>query len=473
MGWRDYTAMRLLATRHLLRWLTPMALVATPTLALAEPLTPEQALDKAVARSPDLAAARHDIDAARAAIDAEDMARDPRLTAGVHATHAGRDTLDASVGVSATTDIGTVIGVGVDASFDSGPARSTTIGVDVRQPLLRGAGTDGVLAALRQARLSRSEAEIDRDRVASQVVGDVLGAYWEVWFSARALEVEQAALVLTEQQLAEVETKVRVLKTVPAIEALRLEAERARQVAAVSQAEADLESAQLTLARLLGVSLAKAGELVAAAAPAGSTTVEPLAALTALAEAESYELRITRLGLEASKIGIVAAEDAAQPRLDLVGSLSAGALWDDQFDGFEWSGGRPGIIAMIGLEGELPFGRGDEDARLDAARARLRAAEARYQAQREALEVQVARTRRALLQAIAAEQLAAKQAEVAKELAAKEAEKLRLGTVVLTDLVIAQQSARTAELQHLRARVAIETTRLDLDALTGSLLARL
>jgi len=460
-------------TWTLLRWLTPAALLATSAApAAAESFTPEQALARAAARSPELRATLHDLDAAKAALDAEAMARDPRLTAGVHATHGARDTIDASIGVRTTTDLGTVIDVGVDSAFDSSPSQSATVGVDVRQPLLRGAGKDSVLAALRQAKLARTQSEIDRDRAASQVAASVLDAYWEVWFSARALEVERAALALTDRQLDEVRKKVDILKTLPAIEALRLESQRASQVAQLSQAESALEQAQITLARLLGVSFAEAGELVAASAPVAATEVDALAALVALAEAESYELRIQRLELQSIDIGLRDVENAARPKLGLVGSLSAGLLWDDQFDGFEWRGGRPGIIAMIGLEGELPFGRGSEDARLDGARARKRAAEARFEAQREELGAQVARTRRALLQAITSAGLAETNAKIARALADKESEKLRLGTSVLTDLVIAQQSARDAELQLLRAKVQVETTRNALDELTGTLLAR-
>ncbi|MCC6625444.1 MAG: TolC family protein [Deltaproteobacteria bacterium] len=457
-----------------LRWLTPVAvLAAAATPAAAEPLTPDQALARAATRSPELRATLHDLEAAKASMDGEAMARDPRLTAGVHATHSTRDSIDASVGVRTTTDLGTVIDVGVDAAFDSGPSQSATVGIDVRQPLLRGAGQDSVLAALRQARIARTQSEIERDRIATQVAAAVLEAYWEVWFAAQALDVERAQLALTERQLDEVRKKVDVLKTLPAIEALRLESQRASQVSALSQAEASLEQAQIGLARLLGVSYAEAGAIVAAAAPTTAADVEPLAALIGLAEAESYELRIRRLDLEANRIGLADAQSASRPKLDLVGALSAGLLWDDQFDGFEWRGGRPGIIAMIGLEGELPFGRGSEDARLDGARARQRAAEARYEAQREELGAQVARTRRALVQAIQAATLSETNARVARELAEREADKLRLGTAVLTDLVIAQQSARDAELQLLRARVAVETTRNTLDELTGTLLARL
>jgi len=468
---------------HHLRWLVPLASLGVSGFAWAEPFTPDEALARAAARSPELSAALYDIKSATASVDAEDRVRDPVLSGSLHATQSDRTSLDGSLGVRTTTDIGTEINIGVNSSFDTArdattlnpdpsTSSSATVGVDIRQPLLRGGGTDAVLAALRQAKLSRSSAQVDRDKAASTLAADVLSAYWEVWFSAKALDVERASLTVTEQQVSDMRKRVDILKTAPATDALRLESELASQRGAVSRAEADLETQQITLARLLGISYAEASAIVASGDPEANATVPTLADLIPLAEAESYQLRTQRMAIESQKIGVHSAEDAAQPRLDFVASVSAGALWDDQFSGFDFQGGRPGIIAMIGLEGELPFGKSDEDARLDGAKARLGAAQARYQAASEELGAQVARTRRSLVEAEDAAQIATETARISRELADKEASKLKLGTSVVTDLVLAQQQARSADLQALRARANVETTRIALDELTGSLLAR-
>ncbi|MFO0747542.1 MAG: TolC family protein [Myxococcota bacterium] len=457
---------------HRIRFLLPLLALGASTPALAESLTPEEALAKAAARSPELRAALYDLKAAGFAIDAADRARDAVLSGSVHATHGQTDSVDASLGVKTTSRIGTVIDVGADASFDGVPTSSATFGIDVRQPLLQGGGEDAVLAQLNQARLEKSASEADRDRAASQLAASVLDAYWEVWFAAKALAVEKDALALTEQQVADLTKKVEVLKTSPAIDLLKLSSEAASQRGQVAQAEADLEAAQISLARLVGSPLGAATELATVADPSAPPAIDPLDTLTAMATAESYELRAQRLSIEAEKVGVRAAVDQAQPRLDLVGSLKAGALWDDNFSGFSLSGGRPGIIAMVGLEGELPFGRSRDDANLDGARARLASAEARYQSSLDDVAESVARARRQLIQAETALRIASETSAIAQKLADTEAKKLALGTSVLTDLVIAQQSARQAELQRLRAAADIETKRIALEALTGGLLPR-
>lgn len=451
---------------------SPLVLLMASTPALAKPITPEQALAQAADRSPELRAALYDLKAAGLAIDAADRARDAHLVGSVHATQASTTNVDASLAVKTETSIGTQISVGVDASFDGVPTSSATVGIDIRQPLLQGGGEDAVLASLNQAKYDKTAAEADRDRTASQLASAVLEAYWEVWFAERALAVEQQALKVTEQQVEDMTKKVEVLKTSPAIDALKLKSEAASQRGQVSSAEADLETAQIGLARLLGTSLANASEVTTAADPSAAPAVASLDALTAAATAESYELRAQRASLEATKVSVRAAQDAAQPRLDFVGSVSVGALWNDTTDGFAFDFGRPGVIAMVGLEGDLPFGRSDSDARYDAARARLSSAELRYQSATEDLAEQVARARRALVQSETNLKTATETAAIAQQLAETESQKLKLGTSVVTDLVIAQQSARQAELQRLRAEVDIEQKRLALDQLTGALLPR-
>lgn len=480
------------------------ALTLGAQAAHAESLTPEEALERARRANPDLAAAIADLEAARADVRAADRARAvPVLKASIDGQHAERfnatgggvaqnsdDTIDASVDVTHTTAVGTALVFGFDFSnrwshtnrdvsttedVTLGPNQSALLTLGVRQPLLRGAGEGPVLSSLRQARSRARAATAAQLAAASQVAHDVLVAYGELWYAQESLVVEDAALALTERQLADTETRVNILKTVPEIDRLRLATERASRRQRVLAAKATVTQRQLTLARLMALDMAAARTLVAAKPPAPDATSAPVPAVEALiarAEAASLELAQARAGLDQSKERVRLAADDALPRLDLTGTLSGGAIWTADGAASGFPGGRPAIVAMLGLEFEWPVGASAADANLDAARADLRAAQARYQSKKDQLGAQIASLESDLATTHAALGLAVENVKVASDLAARENAQLALGTVLLTEVISAQQTAREAELTRLRALVDIAASALDLDHVTGDLLAR-
>ncbi len=493
-----------------------IALTLGAQAAHAESLTPEQALERARRANPDLAAAIADLEAARAEVRAADRARAvPVLRASIDGQHAERfsptgdgvaqnsdDTISASVDVTHTTAIGTALVFGFDFSnrwshsnasrasasrtsrtrdlsttegITLGPNQSALLTLGVRQPLLKGAGAGPVLSPLRQAQARARAASAAQLAAASQVAHDVLVAYGELWYAQESLAVEDAALALTERQLADTETRVNILKTVPEIDRLRLATERASRRQRVLAAKATVTQRQLTLARLMALEMAAARTLVAAKPPAPEATTAPIPrveALIARAEAASLELAQARAGLDQAKERVRLASDDALPRLDLTGTLSGGAIRTDDGAASGFPGGRPAIVAMIGLEFEWPVGASTADANLDAARADLRAAQARYQSKKDQLGAQIASLESDLATTQAALELAVENVKVASDLAARENAQLALGTVLLTEVISAQQTAREAELTRLRALVDIAASALELDHLTGDLLAR-
>jgi outer membrane protein TolC len=146
-----------------------------------------------------------------------------------------------------------------------------------------------------------------------------------------------------------------------------------------------------------------------------------------------------------------------------------GTLWDDG-EGFSLSGGRPAFSILGGVELTLPLGGGRTPADAALAATELEAAEARYQAQRDALEAEL-RSRDVELRA-AGEQVAltALTHKNATELAAAERQRLLLGTTTSQNVVTAEQTLRAAELRRLRALVSELTSRFELEHTAGQLL---
>src|SRR5690606_10238217 len=100
---------------------------------------------------------------------------------------------------------------------------------------------------------------------------------------------------------------------------------------------------------------------------------------------------------------------------------------------------------------------------LAQAREELRAAEARYEAEAEAVEAQVASLVIELEAAAQQVDLAEQTAELAGQLAEAEKQRLELGSGTPAELVRAQQSHRESELRHLRAVVNQATARYRLE----------
>jgi hypothetical protein len=169
------------------------ALLLLAGTAHGEPLSPDAALTRAAKRNPTLRAAVHDLAASRHAYDAEDHARDPVLFLGVTGQYAesfsgssrgvtrnDSKTISGEGGVRYTTPIGTALELGTTngvtwrtTNIDVSTTESVTIGPNYtaeiyatgRQPILRGGGTDSVLAPVRQAEQDKTRAEQQRDGI--------------------------------------------------------------------------------------------------------------------------------------------------------------------------------------------------------------------------------------------------------------------------------------------------------------------
>jgi outer membrane protein TolC len=471
---------------------------AWPDAAGARLLTADDAVARAAAQNPTLKAALLDVTAAQQAVDAEQGARNPTLLASAtgdytERLHAGAapgrtDTKSVSsqVAVKYTTDIGTQLEVGTsgDASWGASsgaiagetPAGPTYTGsgyVSIRQPLLRGAGTDAVLAPLRQARSSAVAAERDRDATASQTALDVLSAYWELWYADQAVQVQKDALVVAQKQVEDAKTRANTIGTASQVDVLQFSTSAASIADALSQAQANRSARSIELGRLLGVDASEAASLEATGDPPSIGELPGAASITQAVLDHSSELAALRAQLDVARTRVGVAEDANQPRLDLFATASAGTLWaNDGLPGLALPGGRPAYGVVGGVEFELPFGGGRAPA--DAARANteLQASEARYQARVDALTARAHSLRVSLDAAAEQVSLAAETARSAAALANAEHQRLQLGTTTSADVVKAEQTEREAELRQRRAVVNQATSRFELEHATGALLDR-
>jgi outer membrane protein TolC len=486
-----------------LRFIASLTVLA-PLLAgdvHAAPLTPEEALARAIRRSPDLGAALADLEGARLGVLGAERQRDWLLRASLQgqyqesfsdtsqgATLNSTERIAGEVSATTTTDIGTQITVGLGTSsrwqrvnqdvgtVDEillGPSVALDLSLDVTQPLLRGGGEDAVLASLRQARTEERLARLSRDETASQIALEVMRAYWNLWVAEQSLAVEESGYAVTARQLDDMKKKA-TLGTVPETDVLRLSSQEAASRQGLIAAEALVIERQFALARHLGHPLSEARALSAGSAPVMSAEPGPLVVLVALAGESSYALLSQAAQVAQAKDRVRVAADAALPRLDVWASLGAGGLWTEgPPSGLDLPGDRPAFVALVGLDFELPLGDSTADAEYAQTRAALRAAELRQSARQEALAAEVATLHRALLTAKTAAASAAETAALAGRLADKEDQRLKLGTALVSEVISAQQTFREAELSRLSAEADTVLAALELDHATGQLLTRL
>ena len=95
------------------------------------------------------------------------------------------------------------------------PAYTTSLGVDLRQPLLRNRAIDPARAALRVTALDRDRSSAGLARQVLQTVSEVETAYWQLVAARRDLEVHRGNVALAERQRTETEVRIKG-GTVPA-----------------------------------------------------------------------------------------------------------------------------------------------------------------------------------------------------------------------------------------------------------------
>lgn len=480
--------------------LVMLAVLCLTTPATGEELDARDAVRLALDNNPNLRAAALDVRAANEAVSSAESDYLPSLRVNLGG---GRDesfsgTLE-GVAPNANDQVGLDVGVSYQASWgtdislwfgggwsaretnrDPGTTDNVNVGstysldgrLEVRQPLLRGAGRDVGEANLRTARLSRTAAEHARDQEASELLRDVLSAYWDLWVADATVEVNEAALEMAERQLEEATLRATELGTMAPAEVLRFTSELASIQEELQQAESSRVETAIGLGRLLDLTPTDAIALDVTSESPPEAELRTLEEVMELARVQSSELHEANAQLAIAQDRVEVAEDATLPRLDLTGSLALGGLWNDEtIDSFDLPGDRPAISGMVGLELELPLGNSRARAGLAEARIRAEAAEVRIEGRTRQIEAAAASAVSRLEAASRSVELTARTVEISRQLAEAERERLRLGTTTPFQVLEAQESLRTTELRHLRALVSRTTAAIELQHLTGELIA--
>jgi outer membrane protein TolC len=376
------------------------------------------------------------------------------------------------------------------------PGYQTSLGVELRQPLLRDRTIDPARRQLRVARLDHDRSRSALARVVADTVAEVERAYWTLAAADRDVEVRQSSLALAHEQVAETRARIEA--------GVLSEADLAEPVAEVERRRGELLAAQearrraehaLKLLLLDQVSDPWWSEPLRPADP-----VETGVAAVALDEALGRALALRPEIEEAcalvarQQVEVEASRDQLRPGLDLVASYAQrGLAGDPNPDAFP-IGGSPVVTPpelegglgrsfgtlfdglfpdfALGVQLSVPLGNHAARADVRAAGAGLGRAEVLLEQTRQRVAVEVRNA--ALAVETAAQRLEAARSSLAaaRTQLAVEEERFRVGVSTNFLVLTRQNDLARALLTETAALVDYRRASTELDRSTGDLLAR-
>jgi outer membrane protein len=336
------------------------------------------------------------------------------------------------------------------------------------QALLRGSGTRVGQLELRAARLDVERWNTARERAASELLQNVVQAYWELWYAQAAFRIEGAGLELAQQQRRSAALRAEA-GAIARVDVLRFGTRAASLEEQRSQGEQLVLRRTLELARLTGVELKSSAPLQIAddeppalAGPRGDDLQRALSLSPALQEARAQRA----VSSERNEV----AGEALRSRLDASGQVGVHGLGDHSLsDGAQQLSSFKAVTALITVSYEMALNgtrrrMERKQAQLEVAAQDLRIEELEREIASEVLRL--GEEDRGLLEQLA---LARQTAAIGVELARAAQERYEQGALTALDVVLAQQDAQESELRVARLQVDLVRSRVRRMHLTGTL----
>lgn len=361
-----------------------------------------------------------------------------------------------------------ILAVTVTPFSPAGTGHAATLRASVSQPFLRGFGTDIGEAELRAAQSNLNGADKSVARSRSALIRDVSIAYYELWYSAKALEIDRASLALALEQERQTTERVQLGQLAQA-ETLTFQTRSAELQESVIASELALAQRSISLSQLMGISGPSAARFVPSSEPDAQSIEIGLGAVERAIAANSIELAELEAQVKTAQVRAEVAGDASRPRLDGNAFLQTTGVSDNIPNAWQRAAGFNWWSAQVNLSLELPT---------DTTRQRALTAQANYNVLSAQAQLESARQRIAAeaLTAIETSRAARQRLESAERTLAiaersYEAANLRfkLGQTVAITVQQAEDDLRRARLRVVRARVDIAQQQANLEHLTGAL----
>lgn len=459
------------------------------------PISEREAIAQALQYNPSLRAAQLDVRSSKQAVRAEEGRYPYYFNAGAGYTHStstqlfaddtvastSAETVDAGIGLRRTFPYGTQAEVRAEGQYFQYNRNAATTGAgvaadagyaavlraSVSQPLLRGYGKRITEAELRAARVSQTGSEKALVRTESALIGDVLSAYYELWYASRALEIEGESLELAQEQERQARERVGMGSISP-VDLLTFQTQVAEREESVVAAELSRKQRSLSLSQLIG-RLPLSSDLHASDVPAlGDQPIQAAQVAKAMQQG-SLELAELEQQVKLAQSRAEVSGENWRPELNLEGwaesagvSENVGGAWSRAARGSYWS-------AHVGISFDLPLDDAARNAEEMQAQLAVQSAKEQLAAARTRIasdaEGAVAGERAARETLASAERTTA----LAESSYMAQDELYKAGQTIAIEVQVADAALRRARLREARARVDAVQARLILLHLTGQL----
>lgn len=409
-----------------------------------------------------------------------------RTRAGVDSDTRTRDRdLDGSLGIDQRLPTGTRIGISAQRSLDrkrndiENAANTTDRSetdrwdIDLTQSLLRGRGTAVNLARLRQTKVDQRISRHVLKAAAESLVYQTEATGWDYLLAKRRIEIVEESMKIAEEQLAEVQERIRV-GALADIEMAAVQAEVAQRREDLINARSSLAKTRLEFLRLVGVGGAErwSRPLTLTDTPTvPEDTLAPVEAHVQLALKQRPDLAEARLRITRGELDIVRTRNGLLPQLDFFIHLG-GSRYASAFDSSGRHQDGHSVNTGAGLQLEYTFGNRGERAAHERSQLSLTQRREALRNQEDLAQVDV---RTAFLEVErTAEQIEATKAtrKHREQALRSETEKFRVGKSTSILVAQAQRDLVASRIAEIEAVVAQLKARLELYRQEGSLLER-
>ncbi len=234
------------------------------------------------------------------------------------------------------------------------PAFNSNFALNYTQPILRGLTIDSNRQQLRVTAISRDISELQLRGIVATTVANVRNAYWELLYAVQAVDVAKGSLDLAEKLVQDNRARVEVGTMAP-LDVVQADAEAATRRGAVTTAEANLRTAELTLKRLIvngtDDSLWRAG-ITPVDRPTFRNEAVDVETAVRKALAERSDIDVARKTVDSNDVTLKYSRNQTMPAMDATLSYGAVGLGGVQYQ-------RTGSGVTSTITGTVPGGFGD------------------------------------------------------------------------------------------------------------------
>ena len=374
------------------------------------------------------------------------------------------------------------------------PAYITSLGVQVRQPLLRNREVDSARTSLKITALDRQKSNALLQQQVQDVVASVEKAYWALVAARREVEVRNNSITLAERQKTDTQTRIDA-RTAAALDIAQPTAELERRRGDYFAA---LETAARAERALKLLMTDDPGDPIWGQTLTPSDPVEierkPVDIQRALADAVTHRPELAALGSDVSsaEAQAVLAKDALRPQVDIVAGFTSRGLAGDHNANTVAFPGVPSLFpdvlsgglgtsyntllhgrfpdASIGVSVDVPLGRRAARGDLGAALAQQRQASLRLSQARERITVDVLNAATALETAAARIQSTRAGLVAANTTLQAEQDRFDAGATTNFFVLTRQTDLALAQLAEISAAADYRKALADFARATGTLL---